>query len=495
LISALVFLLAGAFALGNTLAWRLRAVRVTGTVIGAQSHGSNKYSTVYQYTDMTGRTIDASCNTWSAGLADKQTGLTRQLMVFADQPQQVREANTFVFEIVGAAFIVVGLMIAWRDGSTTALLDLVLGSLFGWYTFKRKVGPGVRAGTSPASAGQVSASLVSPVAREAAPLQRAEDILASSEVAQLAVGRERRNGTISTVTGVVMFAVAAYAGRSMAQLEIAGLHAPGKVLELVRESSPRADYAYYPVVRFTTASGASVQFKDNHGSNPVEYRVGDDVQVLYLPSASSTSAIIDRGIWNWVLPGAFGLAGAVLIALGMRQIAAARSARQLLLQSRSIPLPVASTSGAADLPLQMEVTSKTEASRGLMMQQANPRLARRIFWLVRCFFIGWPLWIASVIVPSPKAVTGFGPALLMFAPSLGTVLLFCGQALAVVAVIVRILVSVMPSSQASASRAVDGSEAVGLLARMLDAVLTCTVVMMAGGCVLIAIGLGARLTR
>ena len=378
-------------------------------------------------------------------------------------------------------------MIAWRDGTTTAVFELVLGAIFGWYTFKRKVGPGARDGTSPVSAGQVSASPVIPVARESAPFQRAEDILASSEVAQRDVRRQRRTGPISIVTGLVMLAVAVYAGRSIAHLEILGVRAPGKVFELVPGASRRA-FGYNPVVRFTTASGASVQFKDNHGSNPPEYRVGDDVQVLYLANASSTSAVIDRGIWNWVLPGAFGFAGALLIALGMRQIASARSG-ELSWQSLPIPVPVASIPGTADLPMQMNPPSQSVATRSLM---TNPRLVRRIRWLLGCLILAWPLWIASVTLPSPKPTTGFGGALLIGAPILGAFLLFCGQALAFVVIIVRVMVSVMRSTKDSASRAADGSEAVGPIARVLDGMLTCTLVMMAGGCVLIAIGLVAK---
>jgi|ERR1700678_3126655 hypothetical protein len=96
------------------------------------------------------------------------------------------------------------------------------------------------------------------------------------------------------------------------------------------------------------------------------------------------------------------------------------------------------------------------------------------------------------MLPSPKSTTGFGGALLIGAPILGTFLLFCGQALAFVVIIVRVVVSVLRSSEASASRAADGSEAVGPIARAFDGALTCALVMMASGGVLIAIGLVAK---
>jgi len=73
--------------------------------------------------------------------------------------------------------------------------------------------------------------------------------------------------------------------------------------------------------------------------------------------------------------------------------------------------------------------------------------------------------------------------------------LFCGQSLAVVVLIVRTLVRVTGSAETSASGAANRGEAVGPLARVLDGVLTCVLFMMAGGCVLIAIGLAAQVAH
>jgi hypothetical protein len=311
----LVLILAGAFLLGSALAWRLRAERVMGTVIGVRARGPRNYCTVYRYIDAMGRTVEASCNDLSGSLADKQTGVTRRIMVLADQPQLVREANSFLLEVGGVGFLAFGFLLAWPQGWIVVGLDLVLGALLGWHAFKRKVGPGARNSASP----------VNPVAREAAPLQRAEDILATSEAARRALRNQRRAGPFTIVIGLVMLAVAMYAGRSMAQLEIAGLHAPGKVLELVSRSNGRSGFTYHAVVRFTTASGTSIQFEDGVGTSPPEYHVGDDVQVLYLANAPPSSAVIDRDIGNWALPVGFGLAGMVLVALGVRQISSARS--------------------------------------------------------------------------------------------------------------------------------------------------------------------------
>lgn len=487
MILALVPSLIGAFLLGNALAWRLRAERVTGSVIGVRPRGRGSYSAIFRYTDATGRTVDASCNDYSSSLAGKQTGSTRQLMVLTDQPQLVREVNSFFLEAGGAGFFVFGFLVAWPEGPVVVGLDLVLGALLGWYAFKRKVAPGARDGANPAS----------PVAREAAPLQRAEDILATSAAAQRAVRSQRRNTPFIMLIGLVMLAVAVYAGRSMAQLEIAGVRAPGKVIELAsRSSGGRGGSAYHPVVQFTTVSGSVVRFEDSEGTSPPRYHVGDDVQVLYLANAATSNAAIDRGIGNWALPIGFGLLGAVLIALGMRQFSSARVG-ELPPQSMSIPAPVAFTLGTAELPMQtmpMNVASPPQAMDGVTIEPPNPRRARRIGWLVGCFLLGWSLFMASVFFPSPahEHYKGFGPVLLMFAPAFGGMLLFWGQSIAIIAILVRVLVRATARGEARTSRAADRSEPVGPLARVLDLAITCALVMAAGACVLIAIGLVAQ---
>lgn len=110
MILPLVLIVVGAFLLGTALAWRLRSTRVTGTVIGVRprGRGTTSYCAVYRHIDAMGRTVDASCNEFSASLADKQTGSTKELMVLADQPQQVRATNSVFLEVGGVGFVASG---------------------------------------------------------------------------------------------------------------------------------------------------------------------------------------------------------------------------------------------------------------------------------------------------------------------------------------------------------------------------------------------------
>jgi len=84
------------------------------------------------------------------------------------------------------------------------------------------------------------------------------------------------------------------------------------------EKSDSDGSTYYPVVRFLDSNDAEVRFKDHVGSNPPSYRVGDPVTVLYVRGSAASSAMIDRGRWNWLPTGLLGLFGSVLTLVGIR---------------------------------------------------------------------------------------------------------------------------------------------------------------------------------
>jgi hypothetical protein len=136
------------------------------------------------------------------------------------------------------------------------------------------------------------------------------------------------------VTSVlVLFAVllvvgGVYQGARIARLEASGSRAPGEIIRLDEES--RSDSSsYYPIVRFSTGSNTSVEFRDDAGSNPPLYQPGDKVTVLYLPGNPQSTAIIDRGLWwNWTIPViALAFATLLLCILGTTVLRGTQSAR------------------------------------------------------------------------------------------------------------------------------------------------------------------------
>ncbi|HMK85081.1 MAG TPA: DUF3592 domain-containing protein, partial [Steroidobacteraceae bacterium] len=56
---------------------------------------------------------------------------------------------------------------------------------------------------------------------------------------------------------------------------------------------------------------------------PPQYRVGEEVAVVYLANAPG-KAMIERGISGWALPLGFGLGGAFFAALGLSWIGVGR---------------------------------------------------------------------------------------------------------------------------------------------------------------------------
>jgi hypothetical protein len=110
-IMAVFFVVLGAAALGNAMYWRVAAQRVWGTVVDlkVESRGKNElYTAVYEYTNALGQNIRARSNTSTASRSGKEMGRQSQLLVFADKPEQVRPANSFVAEIVGVVLLVIG---------------------------------------------------------------------------------------------------------------------------------------------------------------------------------------------------------------------------------------------------------------------------------------------------------------------------------------------------------------------------------------------------
>jgi hypothetical protein len=319
LMVAFIVAAAGSYLLGNALLWRVRAKRMSGTLIGVRQRGQGWYCPVYRYTDETGRTIEATTKSASSTLTDKQTGSSRPLLILANQPEIVREATSNYFvAIAGVAFVVFGLMMASPGGWLVAGLGIAVGTLLSRSTFNKRAG----SATDNGPAGLERAAARPPVG----PVQRAEDIIITGAGRNLL-----RGGPMMIVIGLVMFAVACFSGRTTARLEISGQYARGNVVDVVSGSGLRGSISYVPVVRFTTSSGILVKFQDSVGNNPPEYGVGDEVQVIYIADGSggpSVSAIVDRGLGNWLLPFGFAAGGVVLAALGVRRTASARAMKR-----------------------------------------------------------------------------------------------------------------------------------------------------------------------
>jgi hypothetical protein len=88
-------------------------------------------------------------------------------------------------------------------------------------------------------------------------------------------------------------------------LEANGVRVDGSVVRLEEGSGGGANSrtTYFPVVSFIARGDVEARaFRDQTGSNPPAYHVGQSVTVLYLPGDPGGTATIDRHAWNWLAP-------------------------------------------------------------------------------------------------------------------------------------------------------------------------------------------------
>jgi hypothetical protein len=134
------------------------------------------------------------------------------------------------------------------------------------------------------------------------------------------------NKTFNLIFGLFLAIGLAFAGVSLwairdTQSFVAkAATAEGQVVSLeYRYDSSRSSGsggAYYPVVKYKTATGEEHTFHSNAGSSPPSYRVGEAVGVLYDPK-NPFDARIDGFFSLWLLAIIFGALGCVFSLLGL----------------------------------------------------------------------------------------------------------------------------------------------------------------------------------
>ena len=313
LIAALVCGGLGALLVGSAVYWRLHAVRAQGQVIGVRQCG-NILNAVYRYTLPSGQTYEATSLEGSDSTRGKQTGAIVPLLVISEKPDEVQEARHYVFTIIGVALLAAfaGLfyyaVTAFRVGPMTWIVGGVVLAHFA-ERIRRIVFPKDK--RLQLSAWRQMLAQRKAVQLAAMPVQRLEDVVSLPErrdrEARQRV-RLHRLAPFLLISGIGLFALGVHQSRTLLRLESSGVRTRG-VISSLSSSSSGSSTTYYPVVTYTDQAGERVRFRDNTGSNPPMYHVNESVTILYSP-AESGSAIIDRGVWNW-------LPSAILCLLGV----------------------------------------------------------------------------------------------------------------------------------------------------------------------------------
>lgn len=322
-VGALIFWGLGGLLVGNAIYWRRHAVRLQGEVIGVRRNG-NCLNSVYRYRSPSGETLEATSLEGSSSVRGKETGRMVPLWVIPEKPNEVQEAGNHVFTVVGVLLLGAGVALfwvgvtAWRTGPMTwvvASLAIVhlLQKVRGIIAPKDKALP--RSGWRELLA-QVRDARAQ--ARNAQPVQRLEELTALPEYRDKEIRQRaqlRRLAPFLLLAGLGCLALGVHQSKGLLRLESSGMRAPGVVSSFSTSRSGNS-VTYYPVVTYTNGADQRVVFKDHTGTNPPLYRVGEAITVLYLPEETA-SAIIDRGLWNWLPPVILYLLGAGLSALAL----------------------------------------------------------------------------------------------------------------------------------------------------------------------------------
>jgi hypothetical protein len=326
-IGAVVCLGIGGLILGNSVYWRVHALRAQGTVIGVIANGGT-YTPVYRYTLADGQSHVAKSDTGSSVVRGKETGRVVPLMISAHNPTQARAAGGYLLDLIGLVFALPGVLFgyialtAYPITRMTWFMAAAMLLYLGERAWRTLIPKGQRLSIEDwkklHNIGETTLDLsnVKPI----------ETLVSAPEVAQARLQQTKSYRMIVPIlaaVAVLLLGIGVFQSMKISRLETQGLRAQGQVVRMNSESrSSGGGYTYYPVVRFRTAANTTVEFKDSVGTNPPSHRTGDKVTVLYLPGDPQREAIIDRGfVLNWAIPAVIFLfaAGLAMLSVTLRR--------------------------------------------------------------------------------------------------------------------------------------------------------------------------------
>jgi len=309
---ALFFLGVALVIIGSEIRWRLRALRVNGTITGVRKTGA-MYHTVYHYTLPDGRSYEGTSNSASSSITGRDTGRSVPLMVMPADPEAATPVNEYLWDITGFVCLIFGggifyiacISFPFNKISIAAIIITLLQAI--WRLHKIIIPKDQRLPFAQWKMQRRQSALAQPV-------QTAETLIAMPEVQkqiETDIKSRKRGCIVFLIFGPVLLGLSLYVGAKVYRLTHEGLHATGAVVELQSDwDTGGHSSTYHPIVVFTDANGAEVRFRSDEGTNPPLYHVGEKVNVLYLADTAQKTAIIDKGIWNWsvtVISGFLGL--------------------------------------------------------------------------------------------------------------------------------------------------------------------------------------------
>lgn len=315
--------------------FRRRARRVQARVVGMIGNKNSKtgqgaYTPVYEYTTETGERLQVKASS-SGSLAKYMPETYRDVLVDPEDPYDVR-GPVPVGMIAGFVIAATGgglFTISYSVNENVLLVALVAALLL------------VFQGARLFARHRRDIPMAREMFREKLRTRKKEKYggdyahrVLSYEDHVAALRRQDKSAKIwmpvIIVIGAGLLAFGIWRGQNLATLMDQGLRTDGKIvrIESERGSGPDSNIMYYSIAAFKTSDGRTMEFRDSIGASHAIDKKGDGVKILYMPSAPE-DAMIDRGLWNWALPGGSAVLGFLLLWLGAKSLAGVFNRRAL----------------------------------------------------------------------------------------------------------------------------------------------------------------------
>lgn len=330
-----ILLLIGLVMVWGDLHWYINGKSAPAEVVGVREK-KGIYFNVYRYMHPdTGETIEATSSSGSSLKAGRETG-HRETIWFMENDRQNVTARGFPWLIpFGLAFLTGAFFMLRVAVSNIENMPWVvfLFVIFFIVPLVRKIKSVIIPKEQRLSKEDWQAKRRQERAqeRENMAVQRMEDITAPDNTVE---GKMKAAQGYLTGALVLLLIGAGLCfggyktGSTVYELEAFGLRAQGEVIDLdARHSDDGTTWA--AIVRFTDGSGRDITFTDSFSSSPAAYDEGEMVQVMYLQDSPKSSAAIDRGWVNWVLPGILSAIGVLLLYASLKLFIKRRQAQVL----------------------------------------------------------------------------------------------------------------------------------------------------------------------
>jgi hypothetical protein len=270
----------------------------------AKSKAHNTYLPVFEYVTPSGQMIKAQEENARYSLTNNVPGQDVYIYLHPDRQEQPSRPS-YMIAMIGLIFMVPGLLI---------LSETIKGMEFGWplivaflggvgfiaFKIMRHITPHELHTRWRSMASQFKIKKDLPGKRDT----MRGTLLDLDAIYKLQRERDRQAVMWMPVYAVLMSGLL-YGGchiyNKQAQFEARALQAEAEVVRLIA-SSDSDGTVYYPLYRFVSVDGSTIDFKDSVGSNPPSAKQGDRVDALY-EKEHPHEAIVDRG-WLNRLPGA-----------------------------------------------------------------------------------------------------------------------------------------------------------------------------------------------